>query len=189
MSIKALCSRSACALALFSSVSFAQAASFVLEAGLHDGGDDLLTATFTNGDSETLEAGGLYSFSLGGAFDISTNVESRITIGIKEDSITASNGDVKFTRYPIDALFLYKLDNWRLGGGITYHLSPEVSGSGVVTVLDGDFDDALGFLLEADYMFDSFYTGMRFTFIDYELSSTGAEADGNSVGIVIGAQF
>lgn len=180
--------------ALITFLSFpAYAVDLVLEMGLHDGGDDLVTATFSSGDSETLEAGGLYHFSVGAGFDIAQDWVSRITFGIKEDSITASNGDIKFTRYPIDALFLYRVDQWMIGGGLTYHTGVELDGSGLASPLNADFDDALGVILEVDYRFGKAYVGGRYTIIDYDTvpsaSVNAATVDGNSIGVVLGAKF
>ena len=182
-------------LALFSISS--HAAGVVLEMGLHTGGDDLVTATFVGGDTETLEAGGLYHFAIGAGFDINEKWNSRVTFGIKEDSINAENGDLKFTRYPIDAVFLYNVNKWMLGGGLTYHTNVELSGSGVVSGFNAEFDDALGFLLEADYHFGQpgtgkgGYIGARYTVIDYDISGPGGSAsiDGNSIGVVLGIRF
>lgn len=177
---------------LFSASS--HAVGLVLEMGLHTGGDELVTANFTSGDSETLKAGGLYHFSIGAGFDIGDYVESRITAGIKQTTITASNGDISFTRYPIDAVFFYKLESWRLGGGLTYHTNVKLDSSGLSPPLTADFDNALGLLLEVDfYMGEKAYIGGRYTVIEYDTvpSDTvkAATVDGNSIGIILGLRF
>ena len=171
----------------------ANAASLVLEAGIHFGGDELARATYTNGSTTTIDAGALFSLGVGVGLDLAPNVESRITFGIKTDDTTASNGDISFTRYPIDVLFLYKTGDWKLGAGITYHLNPKLEGGGVVSGLRADFDDALGVLLEADYDLRIMYLGARVTFIEYESIPTAtvrrATIDGNSIGFVAGVRF
>lgn len=183
-------------MALLLSVSLSSnAADFVLEAGLHAGGDDLVTATFVSGSTQTIEAGGLYNFALGVGFDINEKVTSRITFGIKQDSITASNGNIEFTRYPLDALVFYKTDSWLFGGGITYHTNVKLSGDGLASGLSANFDDSMGFILEADYLFGNKkgYVGGRYTMIDYDTvpSATvnAATVDGNSIGVVVGYRF
>ncbi len=178
---------------LFASAS-SYAVDFMLEAGLHFGGDELVAATFTSGNTETIEAGGFYNISAGVAFDISDKVVSRVTLGFKEDSITAGNGDISFSRNTIDALFLYKTDQWLFGGGLTYHTSVKLSGSGLASGIGAEFDNALGFLLEVDYMYSKkAYVGGRYTVIDYDtVPSTTVNAvtvDGNSIGVVVGYRF
>lgn len=164
------------------------AADLVLEAGLHSGGDTLATAQFIDGSTESIKAGGFVSVAIGANFAINEELESQVTFGYKFDSVDAENGDIEFSRFPINALVLYKLDEWRLGGGLTYHLDPslEVSGAGAGFASNTDYDDALGFLLDARYFFaQRAYVGARLTFIEYE-SQAGATFDGNSVGVVIG---
>lgn len=171
------------------------AADLVLEAGLHAGGDDLVSVTFASGSTETIEAGGFFNLAIGVGFDINEKVTSRITFGIKEDSITASNGNIDFTRNPIDALFLYKTESWLLGGGITYHTNVKLSGDGIASGLNADFDDSLGFILEADYLLGNKkgYVGGRYTMIDYDsvpsATVNAATVDGNSIGVVVGYRF
>lgn len=165
------------------------ATNLVLEAGVHSGGDTLATVQFIDGDTQSIKAGGLISFAVGAGFDINETFESQLTFGYKFDSADAENGDIEFTRMPINAIFLYKSAQWRFGGGLTYHLDPtlEVSGAGAGFASNTDYDDALGFLLDARYFFSQrAYVGGRFTFIEYE-SQAGATFDGNSIGVVIGA--
>lgn len=178
---------------LFAVTTTAGASGLVLEGGLHFGGDELVSATYTDGSSASIDAGALFSFGIGVGFDLSPNVESRVTIGIKVDEITASNGDISFTRYPIDVLLLLNTGDWKLGGGLTYHLNPKLDGGGVVSGLRAEFDDALGLLLEIDRNLGNFYIGGRITFINYDsIASTGVRRttiNGDSFGIVAGMQF
>ncbi len=171
----------------------ASASGLVLEGGLHFGGDELARVPYTNGSTTSIDAGALFSFGIGAGFDLAPDIESRVTIGIKTDEATASNGDISFTRYPIDVLFLYNVGDWKLGGGITYHLNPKYEENGVGTGLRAEFDDALGLLLEIDRNLGIIYLGARVTFIDYESipSATVRKAtfNGDSFGIVAGMRF
>lgn len=168
----------------------ANAAKLALEMGLHAGGDDLITATFTSGTTQTVKAGQLISLSIGAGFDISKQVESRVTYGIKVDEVSASNGSIDFARYPLDMLVLYKAGMWDLGGGLTYHMSPKLSGSGAASIPTIKFDNALGYLLEADRFYSQrAYFGFRYTSIDYKVTGYNVTVSGNSIGVVIGAVF
>ncbi len=66
----------------------------------------------------------------------------------------------------------YRLPNVRLGGGLTYHLGPTLSGSGAASGLNAKYDDALGFVLQADYVLrNRFNFGLRYTSVNYKANS------------------
>ncbi|MBI3560363.1 MAG: hypothetical protein HY080_01405 [Gammaproteobacteria bacterium] len=168
-------------------------AAVVLEGGLHTGGDELASAVYTDGSTSSIKAGALLSFAVGPSFDLSPNLEGRVTLGVKVDEINASNGNVTFIRYPIDVLLMSKLGEWRIGGGITYHLSPKLDGGGVASNISADFENALGLLASIERDFGVFYFGGRITLIDYKtipsMTVSNATINGNSVGIVAGIRF
>ena len=160
-----------------------------LQAGLHFGGDELGTVTFTSGETESLKAGELFSLSAGVGFDVTENLESRFLAGLKFDMIDAENGTVDFTRYPLEALLMYKAsEEILIGGGLSYHLNPSVSGEGFAAGADIDFDNALGFVLEFDYQLPTdVYFGVKLTSIDYEVA--GISVNGSSIGAIVGIRF
>jgi hypothetical protein len=161
----------------------------VVRIGFDFGGDKLAGATFTNGSSDTIKAGEL--LYLGGGLSVITDskdIEVEVTLSYKNDSINASNGKIDWTRYPLDALVFYRMTKFRVGGGLTYHIGPKLSGSGVASNVNGNFDDSLGFLLEGDYLVtQKVNVGLRYTNIKYKTG--GASIDGSSVGITAGYRF
>jgi len=175
------------AIILFTLSTYANAVDFQIELGLHDGGDELASVSFTSGSTESINAGGFLSFSVGLVFDHG-DYASRFKYGIKNDSIDATNGSIDWDRNVADALLMYKVNNdIQIGAGITHHSNVELSGTGVVSG-SVQFDNALGFLLEADYFWDTkSYIGLSFTSIDYKTNNT--TVDGNSIGIVVGGIF
>lgn len=160
-----------------------------LQGGVHFGGDDIITATFTNGDTEKIKGGELLSLSVGLGMDVQENLEARLMAGIKFDTINAENGGVDFYRYPLEALLMYKAaEKVYLGGGLSYHLNPKISADGIATGSNIDFDNALGFVIEMDYVLSNGgYLGIKFTSIDYE--AFGQSASGNSIGGLLGFRF
>jgi hypothetical protein len=160
----------------------------VFKAGLDFGGDSVAGATFTTGSSESIKANEL--FYIGGGASILTDskdIEVELTISYKFDEINASNGNVKFTRYPLDALVFYRFPKYRLGGGLTYHLDPKVSSSGAGTG-NTAYDDALGLVLQADYLITpKVSVGGRYTSLKYKVGGTSADSSG--VGITFGMRF
>ena len=177
---------------LFISSSTAQASNFLLEAGLHFGGDELATVNFIGGESQSMDAGGMISLAAGLKTEIGKSFELRTTIGIKFDSITASNGELDFTRYPVNAILFKKGEVFSIGVGATYHLNPEFEVSGFNGDFTASFNNALGFIAEVDYALnEKAYLGLKATAIDYEINGTFAstEINGNSIGVVIGVSF
>ncbi len=161
----------------------------VVRIGFDFGGDKLAGATFTNGSTDTIKAGELIYLGAGlSVITDSKDIEVEATLSYKNDSINASNGKIDWTRFPLDALVFYRMPKFRMGGGLTYHLSPKLSGSGVASNINGNFDDSLGFLLEGDYLVtQKVNVGLRYTNIKYKIG--GASIDGSSIGITAGYRF
>lgn len=165
----------------------------MLKVGADFGGDELVTVTFTNGDTRTIHANdGLF---LGGGVSIlndERDVEAEISLSFKFDTINASNGEVTWSRWPLDALLFYRLPSMRVGGGLTYHINPELKGSGVVGNVFDKYDNALGFIVQADYSIsERHHIGVRYTGIEYKLNAPGLQgtAKSNGFGLVFSASF
>jgi hypothetical protein len=173
-----------------------QANGLVLGMELSGGGDDL--AVTTSGDH--IKAGELLYFGAG--YNYSLNSDNtlflRSMLGFKFVAIDAKNGDLRFTRFPLDFTFIKRLDAFSLGAGPTYHLSPNYEGTinGVSSKID--FDNSLGFLVQGSYYFaQQTELGVRFTSIDYKTNTPIVLPDGvvtkklsgNSAGIFLMTSF
>ncbi len=160
----------------------------VLVVGIDTGGDKIVTVTFTNGDTKSIRANeGLF---IGGGFSALNDdktIEFQGTVNYKYASITADNGDVTWTRIPIDALLFYRWEKFRLGGGVTYHISPSLKGSGAAGNVNVDVDNAVGAIVQGDLVFGKFFIGGRYTFLSYKANGGTAKSDG--VGIEVGIRF
>ncbi len=171
----------------------AQAAnvSGVLKGGFDFGGETLVTAVFTNGDTDSIKANEGVFFGAGVAvFNDTKTISSELTISWKYTSITAENGDIEFTRFPVDALLFYNFPKVRMGAGVTYHLNPELDGSGVAGGLSVDFDNALGFLAQVDWRIaEKVAVGARYTALDYDEANGGGTVGSNGLGFVLTAMF
>lgn len=186
--------KSAAALALASSMLVAASAeaqdfSPMFKIGFDTGGDELYTAVFTDGSTDTIKANG--GFFIGGGISIindAKNIETELSLSYKSSSISAANGDVTWKRFPVDALVFYRVPNFRVGGGLTYHLSPKLSASGAAGNGEVTTDNAVGLLLQADYGFDDkVFLGLRYTAIEYKPANCPActAAKGNGIGLVL----
>ena len=160
---------------------------FAYKLGYDSGGDTLVTAVFANGDTSDIKANrGLF---FGGGVSIvnaTKDVETEITLSYKIDDITASNGDITWSRWPLDVLVFYRTPAVRMGGGITYHLNPDLTGSGVVSGLNVNFKDSLGLVMQVDWrVSERLNIGVRYTALDYELEGSSTSIKSNGIGIVL----
>jgi hypothetical protein len=158
--------------------------------GLEFGGDTIKTVDFTDGTTATIKANeGIY---LGGGMalvEVVKDVDIELSLAWKFKAIIASNGDVTFTRFPLEALVFYKFDKVRLGGGATYHLNPKLTVSGAAIGPNVSYDNALGRVLQADYrVTDKLNVGLRYTSIEYKVGNSPAKS-GNGAGIMFSGSF
>jgi hypothetical protein len=158
-------------------------AHFTGDLGIADGGDALVTFTYTNGSTKTLHAGEAGYLDAGMMYTFpSQDWSIKTTLGWSHASVDASNASVSFVRYPLDVIGLFNYGNNHFGLGLTYHMSPTVSGAGLP---DGNFDNALGLVAQYQYAF----VGLRLTSINYKVSNTGQTFSGNSYGIFFNFVF
>ena len=160
----------------------------VLVAGYDAGGEPVATMTYTTGHSDSIKANeGLY---LGGGVSVlneAGNIELLATLSVKYQGLHADNGDIRWTRFPLDALLLYRWPSFRLGGGLTYVMEPRVKGSGASSSIDATFDNATGVLLQGDYLLDAVALGVRATLLDYRFGGSTIRSSG--VGVSFGFRF
>lgn len=163
--------------------------SAMVKLGYDFGGDTLTTVPFTDGTTASIDTN--EGLLLGGGVAIANadyTWQTEVTLSWKYQAITAANGDLKWTRWPLEAVTFYQLPQFRFGGGLTYHLNPTLEGDGVVSNINMDFDNALGFVLQADYRLDEAIAfGLRYTVIEYE--SGGRTYDASGPGLSFSAVF
>jgi len=170
----------------------ARAADFLAEGGLHFGGDTITTVNKADGRSDSLKAGEELSLAMGIVFQSPPSFETIVSFGIKKEVVYPDDGAIIFTRYPLNALLLYRADKWRAGGGLTYHLNPvyKVDRESEQTIME--FNNALGLLFDVRYfVFEKVYLAGRYTHIDYVVTNepAGRSYSGSSLGVLVGIQF
>lgn len=157
----------------------------VFGAGLTTGGDTLASVVFTDGSSQDIKAGGLVHLFGGVEFRASPQVTMQVNIGYQvDDTGGASNGSLRFSRYPIEALVHYQLNPiFRLGGGVRFVNNPKVAGSGVLSGINLEFDNTTGVVVEGEYLVTpSIGLKLRAVSEKYKPAAGGPSADGNQVG-------
>lgn len=146
-------------------VPFRPSFGWVLEGAVEMGGSRVAETTFTDGNTQTMQAG------QGGTFAVGAEVRPRAgslyslrgTIGWKFVTTAATNSSIGLTRVPIEVVGSYALnDNWRLGAGFVRHSAIEFDAGGFGP--DVSFDDANGATVEVAWRWVAFtYTAMDYT--------------------------
>lgn len=160
--------------------------------GLTFGGDKLATVGFTDGSSESIRSGGLFTVYGGAEFRVSPVMAIQATVGYHADSTSAaSNGSLRFSRYPVNLLALYSLnDRVRLGGGVEFVNSAKVAGSGELGDINVGFKNSTGLVLEGEYLFTPRFGGKaRVAAHEFESKATGEKVDGSYVGLMLNYYF
>lgn len=159
-------------------------------------GDTLATVTFTDGSKETLKAGAGFSIGLYTILPLSNEgIALKLAANYLTDAVLATNGEVRFTRLPLDALILNEVGKWQIAAGLTYHFKPQYestfnSGENI------DAESALGLILEANYEFYSkddqslsANIGGRYTNIEYSFNGVSKKYDGSNFALTVGVTF
>lgn len=160
--------------------------------GLSGGGKTLATVVFTNGDSVKVSSGGLVDFRAGLDWrPAGAGYSGQVSLGYFVDRASASNGSVRFQRYPFELLgFGQVTDRLRLGGGLRATSGAKISGNGFASSLGStSFKTSPGAVLEGEYMATKLlgFTG-RFVAESYK-APNGTKISGNHVGLRMNAYF
>lgn len=96
------------------------------------GGDVLVNGRYTNtGKDFTLRAGQGLQAMLGMQYQWSSAWSGQAALGYHYDKTNGVEGDFKFTRFPLEMMVHYAVnDDWRVGVGVHYSLDPKFKGVG-----------------------------------------------------------
>jgi hypothetical protein len=163
----------------------------VLGMGLTFGGDKLATAEYENGGSIDVRAGSMITFYGGVDFRVAKAFSLQATIGYHVDNASATNGDIRFERMPIELLAYGHIgQKWRVGGGARYVSNPKLKSSGAADIGDYSFDNTVGGVIEAEYMvMPSFGVKMRYVSEKYKMGGSSETIDGSHVGLLANYYF
>jgi hypothetical protein len=149
-----------------------------------------VNVTFTDGDTASIKANeGLYIGGGASLLNDAKSLELELTANWKYQAIEAKNGSIHWTRYPIDALMFYRTEHVRVGGGLTYHVSPKYSSSGAAGDANVKLKNSLGEVLQVEYRWgESGGVGIRYTNLEYGLDD-GPKIRSNGLGIEVTGRF
>lgn len=158
---------------------------FFLGFGAGAGGDDLITATTTKGDTETISAGNGVTFAAGVDYRINPSFSLLASIAYQTDRRKATNGTLEFSRVPVELLaFWHPSANWRIGGGLRYVSNAKLTGSGVVSMPDIDFDSSTSGVIEAEYLMGPhFGFQLRYVHDSYKVDGYSGKINGDHAAL------
>lgn len=164
----------------------------LLGAGLTFGGDMLAKAHYTNGGDIMIHAGSMVALNAGIDYRVTPELSLQGTVGYHGDNASASNGHVRFDRYPIELLAYYNVaPQWRIGGGARYTTNVELSSSGAGACAGNyEFDNTLSAVAEAEYILSPHW-GLKLRFVGEKFKEklTSTKIDANHVGFFANYYF
>jgi len=164
--------------------------------GMDLGGEKLGTLEWDNGSSKDIRTHQGIHITLGLDYILNDNFIIRGDIGYKGDSAGGKEGDVKFTRLPIELIPFAVLGSHRFGAGGVYHFNSEyscdISNSCDFNV---EIENSFGWVVQYEYKFlistynQNFAFGIRYLNINYTPKLAGATLSGSGVGFRLTALF
>lgn len=162
---------------------------FFIGTGLTSGGDKLITVDLNDGYERDINAGGLFQFAAGVDYRITEQFALQASYGYHFDTDTASDGDFKYSRSPVELMGYYQFaKNWRIGAGARYVGDAKVKTMGRTF----KFDNTTGAVIEGEYLLGNhFGFKLRYVSEKYALKTpTRIEKyDGSHVGALVNYYF
>jgi hypothetical protein len=178
----------------------------LLSLGATYGGDTIAEAYYVDEnnnvvDDAVLKGGGLFKASVGIDWPIVEDLRLITNAGYHVDtqfsfaSTSSGNQGMWFTRFVVEALPYYQInDSFKLGGGLTYHMSNKVGGQfiGSDEKYYARYEDTLGYTGFVGYMLGESrsWIELRYTYIKYDLETAPflasfctVDCDGSHVGL------
>jgi len=154
--------------------SVSQPLSFVAGAGYGRGGDLVAVGVYTDGSITNVKAGNGLDIYLGAAYRLGQYFAVQADAGYQSSTGSAVNGELTFKRFPIETLgYFYVTDSWRLGGGARFDERVKLSGTGVASSAQQDFDSAVGAIAEIEYLVSPHF-GVKFRGVKEKFKPTGS---------------
>lgn len=159
--------------------------------GLTHGGETLAEVTYNNGWTERIKSGGLVVAHAGAEFRLGDLVDLQATIGYHVDESNARNGGLRFSRYPVDVIAMFRVaPQFRLGLGVQHVNSAKLAGRGDLDNIKVDYGSSTGGLIEGEYLFwPNFGLKVRGVSQRYRPSDGGDKVDGSHLGVILNYYF
>ncbi|MBC3919619.1 outer membrane beta-barrel protein [Undibacterium sp. CY18W] len=166
--------------------------SFLVGAGAIYGGDSLVRVPFADGSRDNFKAGGLAHLYVGAEFRVNDRISLQNTIGYQiNNTDVSSGGNLRFTRIPVDLLFLYRVgQNFRVGSGLQLVARPELKGTGVARNISQQYDATVGLIAEAEYLLmPQMGLKLRYVAEQFKPRQGGEKINGSHAGVLLSYYF
>lgn len=173
--------------------------SWELGIGMDRGGDKLLTLTFDDGSRESLYANQGFSFYAGvgvARFEAGeVAFDTSVTLGVKGWNVGSQGDTLNYLVFPLEVVERLWFGQARLGAGLSYLVSPRLSGKGALRPLSTDLDNSLGFTLEGAWIGErkpgraGGSLGLRYAFQRLRFSGASGSVDASTIGLKLGFDF
>jgi hypothetical protein len=155
----------------------------VLGLGLTGGGDTLATVVYTDGSTDDIKSGGLVHVFGGAEFRLAPQATLQATFGYHVDETTgASDGSLRFSRYPLELLAHYHVSPLiKVGGGVRVVNNAKIDSRGVLSGARVDFDNTVGGVIEGEWMVTP-AIGLKVRYVSEKYKAGGVSVDADHGG-------
>jgi hypothetical protein len=162
----------------------------VLGASITGGGKTLVTVHYTNGQTQDVRSGGLVHLFGGAEYEFNDQFSLQGNVGYHVDNSTAKNGEVKFSRWPVELIGLWKINpTIRLGVGVRKATGAKFTSSGAASSAgSASFDSKAGVILQGEYLFSPHW-GMLVRGVTESYEVYGTKVQGNHIGVGVSYRF
>ena len=152
---------------------------FSLFAGITDGGDKLASISYEDekgkdAGGENIKAGDFLNIGAGVEYSFNKVWSLQSNIGYFVDTDSADNADVKITRFVLETIPYYHInEKFKLGIGLTFHLNPEFEND-YTNILKSktEFENATAAVFSLGYKIHmSSWFELRYVPMDYSIKS------------------
>jgi len=172
-----------------------QAVEWIIGIGYEMGGDTLGNLNFADGSSVPVKANeGLLLFA-GVIFPTGSypNFSTQVSLGYKYGGARGGGGGAIWTAIPLDVIEFYRMNDLRMGLGISYHLNPQLSVSVPGTSYVDKYDNALGLVAQIGWspVREPYGIDLRYTSIKFQGNNVvgPASASGSVAGLYASYRF
>lgn len=158
---------------------------FLVGGAIEFGGDEVAEVYFTNGDTQSVNAGQGISIAVGGELQLpkAEQLLLRATVGYKYVTTQADNAHIRLTRVPLNFTANWLIaEKVRIGAGLSVHTAINFKADGIGQ--DFSFDNALGPVFEVAYR----GIGISYTIMKY-VDQSDISYSANAFGITLSGVF
>jgi opacity protein-like surface antigen len=156
-----------------------------LSFGVTGGGDTFDRFRYSNGQTKSVKAGGLVQFSGGVDIAFESPFSVQASLGYHTDAANGWDGDYTFSRYPVELLGHWRLnDQFRIGAGVRKALNAKIETGGSLAGGNASFKSSTGYIVEGEY-FVLRNLGLKLRFVTEKYTDKAAprpEFDGDHIG-------